>query len=88
MSYLVVDIDGDFKIQLEDLAPLLLEPSKLVVKTINGNSVTGKDLLEYFKVCYRRVHQPNSLIVANHYGGIKSTSYEITDKYFASKHEM
>ena len=45
-----VDIDGDFKMQLEDLAPLLLEPGKLVVKTINGNSVTGKDLLEYFKV--------------------------------------
>ena len=45
-----VDIDGDFKIQLEDLAPLLLEPGKLVVKTINGNSVTGKDLLKYFKV--------------------------------------
>ena len=36
--------------QLEDLAPLLLEPGKLVVKTINGNSVTGKDLQEYFKV--------------------------------------
>ena len=44
------DIDGDFKMQLEDLAPLLLAPDKLVVKTINGNSVTGKDLLEYFKV--------------------------------------
>ena len=38
--------------QLEDLAPLLLEPGKLVVKTINGNSVTGKDLLKYFKVWY------------------------------------
>jgi len=44
------DIDGDFKMQLSDLAPLLLNPTKLVVKTINGNSVTGKDLLEYFKV--------------------------------------
>ena len=50
LSYLVVDIDDNFKMQLEDLAPLLLEPGKLVVKTINGNSVTGKDLLEYFKV--------------------------------------
>ena len=47
---LIADIDGDFKMQLEDLAPLLLAPDKLVVKTINGNSVTGKDLLEYFKV--------------------------------------
>lgn len=46
------DIDGDFKMQLEDLAPLLLAPDKLVVKTINGNSVTGKDLLEYFKVLW------------------------------------
>ena len=45
-----LDIDGDFKLQLVDLAPMLLEPGKLVVKTINGNSVTGKDLLEYFKV--------------------------------------
>ena len=45
-----LDIDGDFKMQLSDLAPLLLHPTRLVVKTINGNSVTGKDLLEYFKV--------------------------------------
>ena len=45
-----VDVDGNFKMQLEDLAPLLLEPGKLVVKTMNGNSVTGKDLLKYFKV--------------------------------------
>jgi len=44
------DIDGDFKMQLLDLAPLLLHSSKLIVKTINGNSVMGKDLLEYFKV--------------------------------------
>ena len=45
-----LDIDGDFKLQLSDLAPLLLHASRLVVKTINGNSVTGKDLLEYFRV--------------------------------------
>lgn len=66
--YLIVvscflDIDADFKMQLEDLAPLLLEPSRIVVKTINGNSVTGKDLLEYFKVWY--IYHKNVMICVN-----------------------
>ncbi|XP_065883232.1 atlastin-2-like [Dysidea avara] len=56
----LADIDGDFKMQLSDLAPLLLHPTRLVVKTINGNSVTGKDLLEYFKV-YMKIYQGEDL---------------------------
>lgn len=46
----VSDIDGDFKMELARLVPLLLAPERLVEKEIGGNKVTCRDLLEYFKV--------------------------------------
>ena len=44
------DIDAEFKTYLEKLAPTLLGPSSLLVKEINGDKVTCRALLEYFKV--------------------------------------
>jgi len=44
------DIEPDFKIQLLELVPLLLSPENLVVKEIHGRDITGKELVEYFKV--------------------------------------
>lgn len=44
------DIDEDFLEQLQVFVPLLLSPKKLVVKQIGGSDVTGRQLLEYFKV--------------------------------------
>ena len=65
--------------QLEDLAPLLLAPDKLVVKTINGNSVTGKDLLEYFKV---------TMVYIVIYHGIKSAKQNLKIQYSVGNEEI
>lgn len=46
------DIEGDFKKHLQDLIPLLLSPDNVVVKEIHGSKITGKELVEYFKVGY------------------------------------
>ena len=43
-------INIDFLEQLETLVPLLVSPEKLVVKKISGSEVTGRQLMEYFKV--------------------------------------
>ena len=42
----------DFKEQLKKLVPSLLAPENLVVKQIHGNKITGKELVEYFKVTF------------------------------------
>lgn len=40
----------EFKEQLRELIPNLLKTDELAVKEINGNKVTCRGLLEYFKV--------------------------------------
>lgn len=47
----VVDIEQDFRANLADLVPSLLSAENLVVKEIHGSKITGKELVEYFKVC-------------------------------------
>ncbi|XP_034008147.1 atlastin-2 [Trematomus bernacchii] len=54
------DIDGDFKMELARLVPLLLAPERLVEKEIGGNKVTCRDLLEYFKA-YIKIYQGEEL---------------------------
>ena len=44
------DIELDFKTQLKVLVPLILSRENLVIKQIHGNNITGKELVEYFKV--------------------------------------
>ena len=44
------DIEPEFKARLVELMPVLLSPSKLVPKEINGRDLTAGELLEYFKV--------------------------------------
>lgn len=56
----LADIDKEFLQNLEDLAPLLLSPENLVVKSINGTHVTCKGLLEYFKA-YINIYQSADL---------------------------
>lgn len=46
----ISDIDEDFLEQLQVFVPILLSPKNLVVKQIGGSDVTGRQLLEYFKV--------------------------------------
>jgi len=46
----IADIDEDFLQHLQAFVPLLLSPRDLVIKKISGSAVTGRQLLEYFKV--------------------------------------
>ena len=45
-----IDIDSEFKQFLYELVPILLSPENLVVKKINGITMTGKGLLQCFQV--------------------------------------
>nr|XP_033792290.1 atlastin-2 isoform X3 [Geotrypetes seraphini] len=56
----LIDIDDDFKKELQNLVPLLLAPGKLVEKEIGGSKVTCRDLVEYFKA-YIKIYQGEEL---------------------------
>ncbi|XP_073484130.1 atlastin-2 isoform X1 [Aquarana catesbeiana] len=56
----LIDIDDEFKKELQNLVPLLLAPENLVEKEISGNKVTCRDLLEYFKA-YIKIYQGEEL---------------------------
>ncbi|XP_013860938.1 atlastin-3 [Austrofundulus limnaeus] len=54
------DVAPDFKEQLEVLIPKLLHPKYLAEKEINGNKVTCRGLLEFFKA-YIKIYQGEDL---------------------------
>ncbi|XP_061166573.1 atlastin-2-like [Saccostrea echinata] len=54
------DIENEFKEQLKVLIPLLLDSDNLVVKEINGTTVSARDLMEYFKA-YIKIYQGEEL---------------------------
>ncbi|TRY60775.1 hypothetical protein DNTS_032210, partial [Danionella cerebrum] len=54
------DIDEEFKKELQNLVPLLLATENLVEKEINGEKVTCRNLLEYFKA-YIKIYQGEEL---------------------------
>ncbi|KAK3564494.1 hypothetical protein QTP86_022769 [Hemibagrus guttatus] len=54
------DVASDFKTELCNLIPMLLDPDRLAVKEINGNKVTCRGLLEYFK-SYIKIYQGEDL---------------------------
>lgn len=56
----LADIDSEFKEHLHCLAPTLLAPENLIVKKINGTPLTGRGLLECFKV-YIGIYQGDEL---------------------------
>ena len=45
-----LDVAPEFKEHLGKLIPKLLHPDRLAEKEINGNKVTCRGLLEFFKV--------------------------------------
>jgi hypothetical protein len=55
-----LDIEPEFRKQLEELVPLVLHPRNLVVKKIGGQKVKAKELLHYFKA-YTQIYQGNEL---------------------------
>lgn len=46
----LVEIDDEFIKNLKILIPWLLSPESLDIKEINGNKITCRGLVEYFKV--------------------------------------
>uniref|UniRef100_A0A3Q2ZND1 Atlastin 3 n=1 Tax=Kryptolebias marmoratus TaxID=37003 RepID=A0A3Q2ZND1_KRYMA len=54
------DVAPDFKEQLQKLIPKLLHPNHLAEKEINGNKVTCRGLLEFFKA-YIKIYQGEDL---------------------------
>ncbi|XP_055329593.1 atlastin-2-like [Paramacrobiotus metropolitanus] len=54
------DIEADFKRCLVELMPLVLSQAYLVPKEINGQKITGRELLEYFK-SYIKIYQSDTL---------------------------
>lgn len=48
--FILSDVAPEFREQLQSLIPKLLHPDRLAEKEINGNKVTCRGLLEYFKV--------------------------------------
>lgn len=46
------DVAPEFRDQLQVLIPKLLHPDHLAEKEINGNKVTCRGLLEFFKVTF------------------------------------
>lgn len=57
---LISEIESDFKKQLKNLVPRLLSPGELVLKETNGQKVTGRELLEYFRA-YTKIFQGEDL---------------------------
>lgn len=56
----LLDIDAEFKRELENLVPLLLSPENLMEKEISGSKVTCRDLLQYFRA-YMKIYQGEEL---------------------------
>lgn len=50
LLFFFLAIRSEFKESLQDLVKLLLAPSNLLPKQINGRCVTARDLINYFKV--------------------------------------
>lgn len=46
-----VDMEQDFRREVASLVPHLLGGDNLVMKRINGQEITCRELLEYFRVC-------------------------------------
>lgn len=55
-----VDIDPEFKKNLQILVPMLLAPENLVLKKINGQKVRARELVQYFK-SYIQIYSGNEL---------------------------
>ncbi|KAJ8281878.1 hypothetical protein COCON_G00043970 [Conger conger] len=54
------DVAQEFKDQLRELIPNLLDPDNMAEKEINGNKVTCRGLVEYFKA-YIKIYQGEDL---------------------------
>uniref|UniRef100_A0A023EUV9 Putative guanylate-binding protein n=1 Tax=Aedes albopictus TaxID=7160 RepID=A0A023EUV9_AEDAL len=56
----LADITPEFKQSLKELVPMLLSPTNLIPKEINGQKVKARDLVQYFK-SYMAIYKGNEL---------------------------
>lgn len=54
------DIEENFQANVKQFIEDIFKPSHIVIKKINGNPITGKELVEYFKA-YMKVYQGQDL---------------------------
>ncbi|CAG2107214.1 unnamed protein product [Medioppia subpectinata] len=85
----VADIDSEFVDYLKTFVPLMLDPKNVVVKEIGGRQVTGKDLLEYFKVYYNvlksgTLPEPSSMLEATAEANNLAAVLTAKDAYLAT----
>uniref|UniRef100_A0A0X3Q3M5 GB1/RHD3-type G domain-containing protein n=1 Tax=Schistocephalus solidus TaxID=70667 RepID=A0A0X3Q3M5_SCHSO len=89
----IADMDPEFVEQLRVFVPLLLSPANLDVKMINGQSVTCRDLMEYFKA-YVKIYQsgtlpePTSILQATAEANNLTTLIRCKEQYIRQMNEV
>ncbi|XP_044881297.1 atlastin-3 isoform X1 [Mauremys mutica] len=87
------DIAAEFKEQLQQLIPIVLDPRQLLEKEINGSKVTCRGLLEYFKA-YIKIYQgedlphPKSMLQATAEANNLAAVASAKDMYYNKMEQM
>ncbi|XP_041846488.1 atlastin-3 [Melanotaenia boesemani] len=87
------DVAPEFKQQLEILMPKLLHPDRLAEKEINGNKVTCRGLLEFFKA-YIKIYQgedlpqPKTMLMATAEANNLAAVATAKDQYYKNMEKM
>uniref|UniRef100_A0A3P8XDV4 Atlastin 3 n=1 Tax=Esox lucius TaxID=8010 RepID=A0A3P8XDV4_ESOLU len=87
------DVAPEFKDQLRNLIPKLLSPEKLAEKEINGNKVTCRGLVEFFKA-YIKIYQgedlphPKSMLMATAEANNLAAVAAAKDQYYRNMEKV
>uniref|UniRef100_A0A4W6ETL5 Atlastin 3 n=1 Tax=Lates calcarifer TaxID=8187 RepID=A0A4W6ETL5_LATCA len=87
------EVGPDFKEQLKSLIPKLLHPDRLAEKEINGNKVTCRGLLEFFKA-YIKIYQgedlpqPKTMLMATAEANNLAAVATAKDQYYKSMEKV
>lgn len=89
----ISDIDEDFLDQLKIFVPLMLSPANIVLKEISGCEVTGRQLLEYFKVYINifkgeTMPEPKSMLEATAEANCRAALASAKDFYSSQMEEI
>ncbi|XP_054157456.1 atlastin-3-like [Oppia nitens] len=88
-----VDMDDEFVDALKQFVPLMLDTPNLVVKEIGGRQVTGKELMEYFKVYIKTfagetMPEPKSMLEATAEANNLTAVATAKDNYLVSMEDI
>ncbi|KAM4622016.1 atlastin-3-like [Polymixia lowei] len=87
------DVAPEFKEELRSLIPTLLHPDKLAEKEINGNKVTCRGLVEFFKA-YIKIYQgedlphPKSMLLATAEANNLAAVAAAKDQYYKNMEKI